>query len=203
MLAQQERHGLSQERWPPRQALEEHGARGIQIGSRADVMAQEPCLFRRDVPGRSHRLVADGALQACAAGEAEVDQRRPVHRRSFRDDDVRGLHVSVQDAPLVGFLEGQEHASGDGERLIQRERPAPQPLLQGDPGDERSDEEHQAVLAPEVQERRQPGAADLAQNARFVLEPLLRARGHVAGAGQLDDHLAGLGQVGPEEGLDA
>src|SRR5205823_3905880 len=113
------------------------------------------------------------------------------------------LHVPVQDAALVRLCEGEEHASADGECLGQRKRPSPESLFQRDSGDERRDQEEPVILAPEVQEWGQPWTADLVQDARLVLEPLLGAGRNLAATGCLDDHLSSFGQIGPEERLDA
>jgi hypothetical protein len=61
-------------------------------------------------------------------GDAEVHQ---LHSAARGQDDVRGLHVAVEDAGGVGVLERGGEGREGGKRLRDRQGPALQPRLQG------------------------------------------------------------------------
>ncbi len=70
----------------------------------------------REVRARSRRGLARVGL-----GEAEVEDLDPAVGRQL---DVGGLHIAVDDAFLVGFLERFRGLSRDPERVLDRDRPA-------------------------------------------------------------------------------
>jgi hypothetical protein len=137
------------------------------------------------------------AIEVRAPGEAEVDQERTAERATIVDHDVGRLHVAVQDAVLVHVLQRGQDVPADSERVGHRERTGLKTLGEREALDQRRDQIELAGFAPDVDQRREPGARDLAQDERFVHEPLANARCDLSERGRLDDDPpAGLDVVG-------
>src|SRR5262249_1601594 len=69
---------------------------------------------------------APRATLARDLGETEVDE---PHGPTAREEDVGGLHVAVDDADTVGGGERPGERDRDIDRLRERQRSAPEPLL--------------------------------------------------------------------------
>jgi hypothetical protein len=118
---------------------------------------------------------------------AEVDQERAAEWATIVDDDVPRFHVAVEHAVLVHVLKRGQDMTADGERVGHRERAGLKALGEREACDERCDQIELAGLAADVDQRREPGARDLAQDEGFVHEPLANARGDLSERGGLDD----------------
>ena len=94
------------------QQLVEQYAQRIDVGAGVDVEVIELRLFRRHVERRAQHRLVRGVQRPLRQrlvhrlGQAEVDHlgHRPVV--VGRDEDVRGLQVAVNDALLMGVLDG-------------------------------------------------------------------------------------------------
>ena len=113
----------------PGEHLVEHDAHGVDVRLVGDVVS--PGLFRGDVVHRADGLVGHGlGLALQEPGDAEIGHLDgPVPQQH----DVLGLDVPVDDALLVGVLQGQQDLGGEVQGLL----PADGPflldiLLQGD-----------------------------------------------------------------------
>jgi hypothetical protein len=69
-------------------------------------------------PGRADRSCLGAPDRLC---QSEVQY---LHRAIGSDLDVRRLQIAVDDAVIVGGFERVGDLAGDGEHLVQRERPA-------------------------------------------------------------------------------
>ena len=93
---------------PARQQGVEDGAQAVDVGRRRDRAATAQRLLRGHVGGRPHDRAGLGQLDALLEplGQAEVGD---VRLALLVQQDVRRLEVAVQDAPLVGVLDGLGH----------------------------------------------------------------------------------------------
>ena len=136
---------LCRERSGASQQLVQHDAKGPDVGAAIDHPPLH--LFRRHVPGRAkeragpgvhvgnRRRIRDGAGRRGVGrlGQAEVEY---LHGAVGAHHDVGGLQVAVDDPPLVGGLERLDDLLRDGQRIVQRDRPAREPLGEVLPFDE-------------------------------------------------------------------
>jgi hypothetical protein len=115
---------------PAREHLVEHAAEGPDVGPLVNRPASH--LFRAHVGGRPHddadlcqhrhrqRFCARrGGHRVECFGEAEVEHLRNTVRP---EQDVRGLEIAVHDAALMRRLQRIDDLSGDGQRLLDRNR---------------------------------------------------------------------------------
>ncbi len=103
-----------QERRPPGQQVEEDGAQGVRVRGGTDLGAVGLDLFGRQVAGAAdddahlgqvgRRRRARGGVEVF--GEAEVGD---LGRAVVGQQDVGGLEVAVDDAPLVGVVNRPRH----------------------------------------------------------------------------------------------
>ena len=109
---------LAVERAPPREALEEDAAERVDVGSAVDVAALD--LLRRDVVDRAD----EAAVRREAAGrrevpsEAEVADVRVLSFGLLADEDVRRLHVPVDEPRRVRGIEGLGDLRDDVDRAL-------------------------------------------------------------------------------------
>ena len=113
------------DRASPRAHLVEHGADGVEVGARVDLVGGGD-LLGRHVRGRAHDDA--GAREARLAGraqlgDAEVEQLHERPARGRHEEDVVGLEIAVHDAGVVRGLEALEHLLRAGGRGRRRERP--------------------------------------------------------------------------------
>ena len=106
--------------------------------------------------GRVHRL-----------GQAEVEDLDLPVRRELH---VGGLEVAVDDSLLVRGLERLGDLPGDGEGLVEGERPALQPLGEVFALDELHDEGADAARLLEAVDRGDVGVLELGEDLRLALE---------------------------------
>ena len=134
--------GLALEEPAAGEHLVEHDAEGPDVGPLVDGLAAGLLGGHvgggaEDEPGRGAGVGEGGGPRQVGGGRARRPSpvqalARPKSRTltlpSGRDLDVRGLEVAVDDALLVRGLERLRDLLRDGERLVERQRPALQPL---------------------------------------------------------------------------
>jgi hypothetical protein len=101
-----------------RQALVEHAGQGVHVDARVDLAALEP--LRRHVCQRAQRAARRRHPRlARRTRQAEVDQ---VHEVALGDQDVRRLHITVDQVRLVRGVECTGHLLDDRhhERRVER-----------------------------------------------------------------------------------
>ena len=168
-----------------REALVEDEADRPHVDAVVDVGIREQ-LLRRHVRGRAQR--APGLRQAIAVEGVDVlrDPEIDEHPGPIADQDVRWLHVAVDDAERVGGRERRGDRREDPRGSCRVEAPlAGQHLVQPLPLDELHDEgELPARLLDDLLDRHERGVSDASGQPRFTLQP--QPRGRVpAGAEQL------------------
>ena len=118
--------------------------------------------------GRVGRISRERALDGEGLGQAEVED---LHDPVGSHLHVGGLQVAVDDAALVGVLEGLRHLPGDGQRLLQREPALRDALGQGDALDELHDEGADALRLLEPVDDGDVRVLEAGQEAGLPLEP--------------------------------
>ena len=110
----------------PRDHLVEHDAERPDVGAAIDLFPR--CLLRRHVRRRAERRVGLRELRVCPEPrETEVQDLRLAPRR---EHDVPRLDVPVNDPLLVRLVQPLADLDRDRERLIDRERPPLDPILE-------------------------------------------------------------------------
>ena len=129
----------------------EHHAQGEDVGPL--VLRVVLPLLRRHVGRRAaaHTLPPEGV------SHPEVED---LHLAPVGDEHVGGLEVPVHDPLGVGVGEPARHLHGDVHRLLDRQRPVVEPLLQGLPVQELEDQVRATIAAPDVVERDQVGVGE-------------------------------------------
>ena len=184
--------GCPRERRLAGQALVEDAAERVQVGARVDVVPGD--LLGRDVLQRADDVArrGDPAQRAGALGQAEVGEVTVLLAAGARDQDVRGLHVTVDEPLLVGrvqrlgnLLEQRDRANGV-ECAFLREQ-----VSQIRAVDVAHGEEQRAVLLSRVEDRDDMRVVERGGNARLAQEALAEAAviGKV-GCDHLERHLA-------------
>ena len=174
--------------------------RSHRVDVRARVGGLSGGLLGRHVFGRAHGHARPGEaaaglgglLDLGALGDAEVEHLDEVGLALPADEqDVLGLEVAVDDAGVVGGLEGVAHLGGD----VQRPRGGEGTFLEDheaqlDPLDELHDEEERAVAGrPRVGDVDDVGVSGLGGRPRLAPEPLDDlGRAAVGGVQDLDRH---------------
>ncbi len=108
---------VAEERLLLRQELVEDDAEGKEVAPAVDHLARD--LLRRHVVRRPEKLPGLGQARGLDLRDAEVGD---LHRAVGGDDDVRGLHVAVDDAAPVRVIEGLGGMGDDLRDPVPRER---------------------------------------------------------------------------------
>jgi hypothetical protein len=91
------------------------GSEGVLVSSPVQLFTHE--LFGRGVGNGAHGHVGRGDAAAVIewSGNTEVgEENPPIIAVEIGDDDVGGLDVSVQQAPLVGIVQRAGDSGNDG-----------------------------------------------------------------------------------------
>lgn len=122
---------------PAREELVEDDAEGVDVGAGVDVAAVHACLLGGHVLGRAEELrgAGDGGLvgelRADGLGDPEVDDLGMRLAVDHGDEDVRRLEVAVDDALVVGVLDGETDALEELEPALDGEPVAVAELRDG------------------------------------------------------------------------
>ncbi len=105
---------LAAERHPSGEQFEEDDAEGINV--RALVRIPALCLFRRNILHGAHDLVrfSHPCFAECL-GNAEIGDPHPF---LLIQQDVLGLDVPVDDAPVMGMLNASQYLDGKTHRFL-------------------------------------------------------------------------------------
>ena len=172
---------LSGEGPPAGDHLEEHHAQAVDVGAGVQLAAQD--LFGAHVGGGAHGHGGDGgALQGF--GDAEVGEEGAA---MAVDHDVAGLEVAVDEAFVVGVVEGGGQLPEDVGGLGQGQGAFPlhQEAAEGDAVDVFEDDEGDGSLAFEGEEADDVGVVELGQGLGL--------------AGEAADEVGVFGQVFAED----
>ena len=113
------------------------------------------------------------------------------------EQDVVGLDVAVDDAGGVGGVEGLADLGQQVDRLLGRQRPGRDPLLQVAAVDQAHRDDQLVVLLARVVDRDDVGVIEAGGEARLAQEPLAEALVAAEVAGDhLQRHLAIEGEMG-------
>ena len=107
------------ERHAPRQAFVEQRGERVDVRARVDGRAFD--RLRRHVVDRSQQSARELGVVVGALGQAEVGQEGSPARV---EQDVRRLHVAVDQAVLVCLVQGISHRRDDRERPRRLETPS-------------------------------------------------------------------------------
>ncbi len=164
------------ERDGAREHLVEDDADGVEVGPRVDGAAERllggEVLHRPDEP-----LGLRGARVAPfpVPGEAEVAE---LHRAVAAEEDVRGLHVAVNDAEAVEVGEGAEDLAGEPDGFLRLERRAGEALPESLPLDELHRQEDGLARLADVVDADEARAVGVAGDGDLAAEALQRALRH-------------------------
>ena len=186
---------VAHERRPPAEHLVEHDPEGVDVGAAVDRPAVD--LLGRQVLGGADDRAGAGEVLGMGGvagdrlgrglGDAEVGH---LHPPVLAQQDVGRLHVAVDDAGLVGVLEGPRHLGGDVDRLGRRQRPPLEERLpQGGAVDQLHDDEGQPVVEAGVEDADHVGVGQPGGGDGLAPEPLEERRvGGQLGQQQLHRH---------------
>ena len=199
------------ERGTAGEALEEEHTERVEVGPFVGRRLQQPGRLGGEIAGRPHGLVAHGRVEPGALGQPEVDQDGAPHAAAPASTrgvggavhhHVGRLHVEVDDAGVVGDLEGGGHVDAHPQGVGDRQGTGRQPVTEGDALDEGLHEIQDAAFAAggdEGMDRRSPEATE---DGGLVLEAGPGGRRHPVGGHRLHDHGATVvPEVGGEPGV--
>ncbi len=177
-----------------RAALEEEGTDRVEIGALVDRKVEQTGRLGGEVACRADQLLADGAVEAGAPRQPEVDQLRPELRVLVADQHVGRLDVAVQHPAVVDHLEAVEEVDGQAEHVVQPDGP----LVETGP-------KRPALQTPlhEVEEaslgatgdQRTGGDVEALEDVGLVLQPHADRAGEALGHHGLEDHRQPVGGV--------
>ena len=206
MLVRDRYGGVTAERRPPREHLEEHDAGGVEVGARVDRLALR--LLGREVRrgAEDRRGLRDGRRRVgYRAGDAEVHD---LHLAGRGDHDVARLDVAVHHSGPVGVLERREHSVDHADGRDGLERPVVDDVLQQPPLDVLHDDEGQLhLVAPgidhgllaRVEHANDGGVRHSCRGLRLLAESHAERRvGRELRLEELDGDLAAEPRVGPD-----
>ena len=155
---------------PPRQALVEDRPQRVHVHRRADGAGPGGGLLgghvaRRAQDGARARLAGVGVLDGL--GQAEVGD---LGHAVGRQEDVGRLQVAVDDPAFVRRLERFRDLNADGDRLVQRDRPARDPIRQVLPADQFHRQEVDRFHTVQAMDHRDVGVIQRSQESGLSVE---------------------------------
>lgn len=115
MTFEQLREVRAFERWAAGEHLEHHAAQRVEIGFAADLPVADD-LFRRHVGVGANGLSRVRDIRHPEiAGDAEIAK---FNLAILRDKQIRRFQVAMDDAIVVGVLQGRRHLPRDGDRFL-------------------------------------------------------------------------------------
>ncbi len=162
------------ERAPAAEGLVEQGARGEEVGARVDGVAEDLLgghVARRshDEPGRREvgaRVEWNGRRLGRLVGEAEVHEPAAVRG----EEEVRRLHVAVDDAGVVQRGEPLEEVEGEVDGLGCGQRPTPKARGESLAREQLHHDERLALVLADFEDRAEVRVADPRRRARLAQE---------------------------------
>ena len=153
----------------PREALVQHARERVDVGAAVDGAAldllRRRVLGRPDEAARPRRPVGPELLR-----DAEVREERAV---VVGDEDVRGLHVPVDERACVRRVERRAHLGSDPERGPERQAPlGREQRLQVDPVHARHGDVEQVALLAGVVDRDDARVVERGGELRLAQESL-------------------------------
>jgi hypothetical protein len=164
--------------------LVQHDAEGVEVGAAVELLAQR--LFRRHVvDGAGDAALAGDVDAALADREPEVDELDRGVALAVGVEDIGGLEVAVDEAVLVGVVEGLADVDCDLDRLLEVFGPT---LLEARTLEELHDEVGHVLVLADVVDRDHVRVAEGGDRARLAEEALAGVADLAVGAHDLDRH---------------
>ena len=134
-----------------------------------------PCLFRRHVSGSADNcpLQRHGDLTGVSLGESKIHQVR--HAIAIQND-VDGLHITVDHARLVGVFEGRSHLCNDLGNLTRRQHSVLDEIGERQSIDKIADDVDRPVFAANFVYADDIRMFQLSRSAGFAKKPCLLVR---------------------------
>ena len=182
----------------------EHAAERVDVGAPVDLLALD--LLGRHIRGRADDLPGARQLRVAGGGgelgQAEVDQlRRLAVLGVGREQDVGRLEIAMHDAGGVRRVEAPAQPLRDGERALDRQRPALDEVGERLAAHVLHDDERR-IADDEIEEARHVRVLDGGDRLRLVLEALAELGvGEQLRLEQLDGHAHADGDVLGDEDL--
>ena len=157
------------ERRRAREALVENAGERVDVGATVDRAALD--LLRRGVLGRPDEAAgARRPVRPELLRDAEVGEEDAI---VVADEDVRGLHVAMDEPAYVGRVERRAHLRGDAERCPERKAPLGcQQRLQVDPVHAGHGDVEEVALLAGVVDRDDARVVERGGELRLAQEPL-------------------------------
>ena len=133
-----------------------------------------PALLGRHVIHRAHRdlRLGEGTAAGLLLGDVGDAEVRDLHRPALaRDQHVGRLDVAVNDPAGVRMLDRPGHLDRDADRLIHRELPGANQLIEPVAFHELHHDEVAAVGLPAIDDLDDVGVAQLGDGDRFTFKP--------------------------------
>ena len=156
-LMQQHAHIAAEGQFAGEQFVQDD-AKTVDIAAAIDAVSLAPRLFRRHVRRRAQHLTLrrHGDLTGLALGQAEVHQVRHV---PLVQHDVGRFDIAVDDAALVGVLQGVRHGGKEGGGLGRRRPPRRQQVRQRASVNEIADKKGQSLVLADLVDRHDGGVS--------------------------------------------
>jgi hypothetical protein len=151
---------------PTTQALHQYETQGVHVSARPQYCSFN--LLGRKIRGRPVRETGNGHTRGIGqAGNTEISE---VHATTSIDQNVRGLHVTVDDAGVVDVRERRGDTDSDLSRLLTRERSRPKALRQILSVDQIHHEIGPSVEITRIKDAHQIGVHEASQHIDFARE---------------------------------
>ena len=201
MLAQDFTNALGLKRGLAGETLEQHDARGVQVGARGDFLIEQSRSLGRKVLCGPDPVVPNRCVQVGGASQAEIDERRLAQGCPFIHDHIGRFDIAVQH--FVGVCGAQRAQQGTAQRngLCDRKRTLPQTRLQRDSWNEGRDQIDSVVLGTVIEQGGEQSTLDFRKDVGFMLKSHPHRGGKRCCHRRLDHHLVAVSLIRGQQGF--